>query len=80
MSYGIILHVSGELPIFGEIEELPGPSDTLIIVSNPRSREGKDLHYLQTEVVQVIWPIDKLNFIEIMPNEDDEQIISFVRE
>ena len=80
MSYDIILHVSGELPIFGEIEELPGPSDTLIIVSNPRSREGKDLHYLQTEVVQVIWPIDKLNFIEIMPNEDDEQIISFVRE
>ena len=80
MSYGIILHVSGEMPIFGEIEELPGPSDTLITVRNPRSREGKDLHYLQTEVVQVIWPIDKLNFIEIMPNEDDEQIISFVRE
>jgi len=80
MAYGIILHVSGEVPIFGEIEELPGPSDTLIIVNNPRSREGKDLHYIQAEVVQVVWPIDKLNFIEIMPSEDDEQIISFVRE
>ena len=80
MAYGIILHVAGEVPILGEVEELPGPSDTLITVSNPRSREGKDLHYLQAEVVQVIWPIDKLNFIEIMPSEDDEQIISFVRE
>ncbi|MCP4141035.1 MAG: hypothetical protein GY755_12255 [Chloroflexi bacterium] len=80
MAYGVILHVSGEVPIFGEIEELPNTSDTIIIVSNPRSREGKDLHYLQDEVVQVIWPIEKINFIEIMPSDDDEQIISFVRE
>ena len=80
MAYDIILHVSGEVPIFGEVEELPGPTDTLIVVSNPRSREGKDLHYLQAEVTQVIWPISKLNFIEIMPSEDDEQIIGFVRE
>ena len=80
MAYGIILHVSGEVPIFGEIEELPNSSDTIITVNNPRSREGKDLHYLQNEVVQVIWPIEKINFIEVMPSDDDEQIISFVRE
>ena len=80
MAYGVILHISGEIPVFGEVEELPGPADTLIVVRNPRSREGKDLHYLQTEVTQVIWPLAKLNFIEIMPSEDEEQIIGFVRE
>lgn len=80
MAYGIILHVSGEVPIFGEVEALPGLSDTVVVVSNPRSREGKDLHYLQSDVVQVVWPIAKLNFIEIMPSEDEDQIISFVRE
>jgi len=80
MAYGVILHVVGEVPIFGEVEELPDASSTTITVSNPRTREGKDLHYLQPEVVQVIWPIDKINFIEIMPSEDDEQIIGFVRE
>jgi len=80
MAYGIILHVSGEIPIFGEIEEMPNPSDTMVVVNNPRSREGKDLHYLQADVVQVIWPISNLNFIEIMPGEDEEQIIGFVRE
>lgn len=80
MAYGVILHVAGEIPIFGEVDELPGPTDTIIVVSNPRSREGKDLHYLQAEVVKVIWPIAKLNFIEVMPSEDEEQIISFVRE
>ncbi|MBT3337616.1 MAG: hypothetical protein HN855_16460 [Anaerolineae bacterium] len=80
MAYSVILHISGDVPIFGEVEELPGPQDVLLTVSNPRSREGKDLHYIQTEVVQVIWPIDKINFIEVMPNEEDEQIIGFVRE
>ena len=80
MAYGIVLHVSGEVPIFGEVEELPKPSDSMIVVNNPRSREGKDLHYLQADVVQVIWPVSKLNFIEIMPSEDEEQIIGFVRE
>lgn len=80
MAYGVILHVAGEIPIFGEVDDLPGSADTTITVSNPRSREGKDLHYLQAEVVKVIWPIAKLNFIEVMPSEDEEQIISFVRE
>jgi len=80
MAYNILIHVSGDVPIFGEVEELPGPSDTIITVNNPRSREGKDLHYIQNEVVQVIWPMDKINFIEIMPSEDEEQIIGFVRE
>ncbi|MBC8334920.1 MAG: hypothetical protein ISR59_11380 [Anaerolineales bacterium] len=80
MAYNVILHISGDVPVFGEVEELPGPSDTIIIVSNPRSREGKELHYIQKEVVQVIWPIDKINFIEVMPGENDEQIIGFVRE
>ena len=80
MAYGVILHVAGDVPIFGEIEELPDASSTIITVSNPRSRKGKDLHYLEAEVVQVIWPIAKLNFIEILPSEDDEQIIGFVRE
>ena len=80
MAYGIVLHVSGEVPIFGEVEELPKPTDSMIVVNNPRSREGKDLHYLQADVVQVIWPVSKLNFIEVMPSEDEEQIIGFVRE
>ena len=80
MAYTLILHVAGDVPILGEVEELPGPTDTLIAVKNPRSREGKDLHYIQGSVVQVIWPIDKVNFIEVMPGEDDEQVIGFVRE
>lgn len=80
MSYSVILHIPGELSVIGEVDELPKPSDTLIIVSNPRQRDGKDIHYLEHNVVKVIWPIEKITLIEILENEEEEHLIGFVRE
>lgn len=80
MPYSVILHIVGEPAIAGEVEELPKPTDTLLIVSNPRLRDGKDLHYLEHNVVKVIWPIDKVSLIEILESENEENLIGFVRE
>jgi hypothetical protein len=80
MAYSVILHVPGEMPIIGEVDELPKPADTLIVVSNPRLRDGKDIHYLEHNVVKVIWPIEKLTLIEILESEEEEHLIGFVRE
>jgi len=76
----IILHFHNSDPVLGEIEEMPGLQDTMVKVTNPCYRDGKDLHYLQSDVVTVLWPIQQLSFIEILPSEAEEQIISFVRE
>lgn len=80
MAYSLILHIAGESSILGEVEELPKPSDTIITVSNPRMRDGKDIHYLEHNVVKVIWPINKLTLIEILESEEEESLIGFVRE
>ncbi|MGZ9224051.1 MAG: hypothetical protein ACXW4M_00695 [Anaerolineales bacterium] len=80
MAYSVILHIAGESSILGEIEELPKSSDTVITVSNPRMRDGKDIHYLEHNVVKVIWPINKLTLIEILESEEEESLIGFVRE
>lgn len=80
MPYTVILHISGEPSIVGEVEELPKPSDTLMIVSNPRLRDGKDLHYLEHNVTKVIWPVEKLSLIEVLESEEEENLIGFVRE
>lgn len=80
MPHSVILHIAGEPSIAGEVEELPKPTDTLLIVSNPRLRDGKDLHYLEHNVVKVIWPIDKISLIEILQSEQEENLIGFVRE
>jgi len=80
MAHSIILHISGETSIAGEIEELPKPTDTIILVLNPRQKDGKDLHYLDNNVTKVIWPLSKVSFIEILEGVGEEKIIGFVRD
>jgi hypothetical protein len=80
MAITLILHVMGESPVAGEVDELPKPTDTLLVVSNPRLRDGKEIHYIDRSVVKVIWPIDRITLIEVLESEDQEKIIGFVRE
>ncbi len=80
MAHTVVIHISNEDPIVGEIEELPNATDTILTVHNPRRRDGKDVHYLSNDVVTVIWPVNQISFIELMPTEGEEKIIGFVRE
>lgn len=80
MPYSVILHVAGEVAILGEVDDLPKPTDNIVTILNPRQRDGKDLHYIDNNVVKVIWPIVKISFIEILENADEEKIIGFVRD
>ncbi len=80
MSTTVIIHIRNAEPMLAEIEELPQASDTLITLSNPRQRDGKDLMFLERNVVSVIWPIAEISFIEILPGETAEEVVSFIRE
>lgn len=76
----VLIHISNEEPILGEVETLPEPSDLLMRVIHPRKKDGKDLPYLQPSVMEVIWPVQRITFIEVMPNEEEDQIFGTVRE
>ncbi|HVM71488.1 MAG TPA: hypothetical protein VMT91_06990 [Anaerolineales bacterium] len=76
----VIIHITNEDPIVGELDELPGATDTIIVVNNPRRRDGKDVQYLTNDVIKVIWPVSQVSFIEVLPSEGEERIIGFVRE
>jgi hypothetical protein len=80
MANTVVIHISNEDPIVGELDNLPGATDTMIAVNSPRRRDGKDVAYLSNDVVKVIWPLSQISFIEVMPSEGEERIIGFVRE
>ncbi len=80
MALTIILHVQNEEAVVGEVEAAPSPGDLLIQVSNPHRIDGKELSYLTENVVTVIFPTHRINFIEILPSREEEEIIGFVRE
>ncbi|MBI4760736.1 MAG: hypothetical protein AB1509_15450 [Chloroflexota bacterium] len=80
MPYSVIVHIAGEPSVVGEIEDLPKSNDTIIMLSNPRLRDGKDVHYIEPNVTKVIWPLSKVSLIEILESEEEESLIGFVRE
>jgi len=80
MPYTVMIHIANEEPVVAEMENLPSSSDTLIIAQSPRMKDGKDLRYLAANVTTVIWPLWRVNFIEVMPSGEEEKVIGFVRE
>ncbi len=76
----VIIHIINEDPVVGEVDSLPTSNDTLLVVKNPRKKDGKDLPYLEPNVTTVIWPFTRVSYIEIIPVGEEEDIITFVRE
>ncbi len=74
------IHVNNEDPIVAEVESLPDRTDTLIVASNPRMRDGKDVRYLAPNVTMLILPVSRINFIQVLPSGDEEKVIGFVRD
>ena len=76
----VLVHIMNDDPVLGEMDSLPTAQDTLLIIKNPRRRDGKDLPNLEMNVSTVMWPWLRINFIEVMPTGEDEEIITFIRE
>ena len=67
MPYTVIVHMAGEEAVVGELLDLPGATDTSILVTKVRRRDGKAVHYLASGVDTVIWPMSRVTFLEILP-------------
>lgn len=80
MAMSVIIHIKNAEAVLAEIEDFPGPTDTIIKLSNPRQRDGKDLIFLDHNVVTVYWPWSEIAFMEILPGDTGEEVVSFVRE
>ena len=80
MAYSLVLHINNQDPVVGEVDELPTPTDNMIILNNPRKLDGKELAFVSENVITLIWPVDRINFIEVLVEREDQEIIGFVRE
>ncbi|MCL4869359.1 MAG: hypothetical protein KJ063_10335 [Anaerolineae bacterium] len=80
MSVSVIIHINNEDAMVGEIDKLPDVRDTIVVVHNPRRRDGKDVHYLDDDVSTLIVPWHRINFIQVLPSGSVEEVIGFVRD
>jgi hypothetical protein len=80
MAIQVLVHIVGEDSILGDLETMPASSDQVVVVHNPRMRDGKDLRNLEDEVSTIVVPWHRINFIEVMPSTEAEEVITHVRE
>ena len=80
MAYSVLIHLENEDAVLGEMEELPASTANFISVNNPRRRDGKDLPFIQANVTTVMWATHRVTYIEVVPGEAAEKLVTFVRE
>ncbi len=80
MPYTLLVHIENEDAVVGEVEELPDPNAQYIALRSPRLRDGREVTYLLAETNVVLYPWSRVHSVEILPTEEDEQIVTFIRE
>jgi hypothetical protein len=78
--WNLQIHIANDDPIVVDVDELPKPTDQFLIGTNPQRRDGKEVQYILREVNQIILPLWRVNFIQILPGEMEEEVQTFVRE
>jgi len=66
----LLLHISNAEPVKIDVEDLPHPSDVMIVGRNPRDRKDKEVEWLDEGVTTVMFPWARISLIQVMPNPD----------
>jgi hypothetical protein len=80
MSMEVIVHLFNEDPIIAEMENMPDPTHQTVVLTNPRRRDGRALHYVTEGATAFIFPWSRITFIEIMETEEEKEVVEFFRE
>lgn len=73
MAHTVIVHLMNEDPLLAETERLPEPGDVSLALSNPRRRDGRRPHYLTQGITEIVLPMHRVSFIEVIPDEKEEE-------
>jgi hypothetical protein len=70
MTIRAIIHIVGEDAILGDLDGLPDPTHSYILVRNLRKKDGKPLTYVSEEATAFLYAWSRITFIELMTEVD----------
>jgi len=80
MAYTVIVHLNNEDPMMAEVEDLPKPTDSYVLLTNARRRDGKPLPHVDRQTVQLLFPWHRITFVEVMtPRKPRKEVVEFFR-
>jgi hypothetical protein len=66
MAMSVIVHLIGEDAFQGEVDGLPDPTHSYILLRNIRKKDGKELPYVTQGATAFLYPWSRITFIETM--------------
>ncbi|RMG86162.1 MAG: hypothetical protein D6712_08090 [Chloroflexi bacterium] len=68
----LLLHIANQEPVKVEVDEMPKPTDVVIIGKNPRERNDKEFPWVEDGVTTVIFPWWRINYVQVLPSRDED--------
>jgi hypothetical protein len=68
----LLLHIQNAEPVKVDVEELPGPTDVVIIGRNVRDRTDREVNWVEDGVKTVLIPWWRITYVEVMPSAGEE--------
>jgi hypothetical protein len=62
---GVVVHMAGEQPFIVDVRELPTPTDSAVVCTNPRLPNGKRPLFADHKDSWFIFPLAHVRFLEI---------------
>lgn len=69
------VHILNEEPFDADMEEMPAPNATYILVKNPHTREGRLVTWGAAGATGFIFPLSRIAFIERLVGRGEETAV-----
>lgn len=69
----LLVHIANSEPVKIDVDELPGPTDIMVLGRNPRDRKDREVEWLDEGVTSVMLPWSRINLIQIMPGDNAQE-------
>lgn len=79
MRQSVLLHLTDETQILGEVDQLPKPSDQFMIIHKPQQKDGSKLAFMEDNGPTLLIPWHQIAYVQLLPKSGIDEVIGFVR-
>jgi hypothetical protein len=69
----LLLHIANQDALKIDVDDIPNPTDAVVIGKNPRDKADKEVNWLEDGVQTVIFPWHRITFVEVLPSEESTE-------
>ena len=68
-SIKVIIYLENEEPFTADLDSLPPANATYMLVSNPQTREGRQVAWISRGTKSLLFPMSRIVFIEVIRDD-----------